>query len=102
VIDIVPIMVFLALIAGPILIARLVTGGEPIDFSSLIATVIESPRVPSAPEEEFVRWRPDLLERRSRTVVRDGDLRGGVPPRATSTPRVATPCGPATSSCRAW
>jgi hypothetical protein len=43
VIDIAPVFVFLALIAGPVLVARLVTGGEPVDLSELVGTVMAPP-----------------------------------------------------------
>jgi hypothetical protein len=39
VIDIAAVFAFLALIAGPVLAARLVTGGEPVDLSTVVATV---------------------------------------------------------------
>ncbi len=38
-IDIAPVIAFLALIVAPVLVARLVTGGDPVDLSELVATL---------------------------------------------------------------
>ena len=40
-IDIAPILAFAALIVGPVLAARLMTRGEPVDLPSVVATVLE-------------------------------------------------------------
>lgn len=39
-IDIAPVFAFLALVAGPVLLARFVTGGDPVDLPELVATVM--------------------------------------------------------------
>jgi hypothetical protein len=43
VIDIAPVVAFLALIAGPVLLAGLVTRGEPVDLPALLATLVAPP-----------------------------------------------------------
>lgn len=63
-IDIAPILAFLALIVGPVLAARLVTRGDPVDLPSVVATVLEP-----APEEGVHGMkarpsRPDLVQLR--------------------------------------
>lgn len=45
-IDIAPAFVFLALVGAPALVARFVTGGEPVDLPRLVATVLAAPPDP--------------------------------------------------------
>jgi hypothetical protein len=87
VIDIVPFVEFIALIAGPVLVARLVTGGEPVDLPSLLATVTAPPGAAGVQEEEPVRWQLDRLGRRHRPAARatiHEECRPGLPRRRAS------------------
>ena len=61
-IDSVPVFELLILIAGPVLLARLLTGSEPVDLAGLVGTVTGASPVAEPRATVPERRRPDRID----------------------------------------
>jgi hypothetical protein len=65
------------LVGPPVMLGRLLSGGEGITLGDLFAIQEDPPWPRGVQEEEPVRWRVELLDARPRAGVADADVNPG-------------------------